>query len=612
MPPRPVIYQLFVRLFSNDCANPVLNGALEHNGCGKFNDIDDAALDLISAMGFTHIWLTGVLEQASATAYPGRPADDPAVVKGVAGSPYAIRDYFDVCPDYAVEPANRLAEFTALLERCRRHNLKPLIDFVPNHVARTYASDVRPDLSFGSGDDTSVFFARDNHFFYLRPTEYGGPPMRLPAPNDSTREFTPEATIGKVTGNNAATWAPSITDWYETIKLNYGHDYTTGRDTSHLPPPETFPEAVPRTWRTMDQILGYWQELGVAGFRVDMAHMVPLEFWHWVIKRCRDRDSAVYIFGEAYDSDPMKLTDGDVLAGLLEAGFDAVYDHPSYKLLKGLYESGRWANDLDPAALTERQLHQTLRYAENHDEVRLASPLHWGGLGMKVSRPVSAVLLTLGRGPVMIYNGQEVGEPALDRMGFGGGDGRTSIFDYGVIPQLVNERIGRLDWPRQELRGWYVRLLHLLPEPAFSNGEFYGLNHANLYHPGFGQLWDETCSGHWLFAFLRHDPASGQTFLVVANFHGTETLANVSVLLPAHAIDWFGRGGESSLRFEERLAGPWSHVVATGDLSGQGLPLGDLPPCSVRVIEIGAAGAERSFPGPETPVTGVSTPPLVI
>jgi len=281
-PQRPVIYQLMVRTFGNANETRKFNGTLAENGCGRFADINDAVLSSLREMGFNHLWLTGVLEQASGTSHPGRPADDPDILKGIAGSPYAIKDYFDVCPDYAVDPAKRLDEFKQLLERCRRLGLKVLIDFVPNHVARSYASDVRPDLSFGVHDDTTVFFHRDNHFFHLQPYHPGGgPPLRLPTdgkPGCDGR-FDPEASVGRVTGNNVVSWSPSIHDWYETVKLNYGHDFTRGRDTSHLPRSGAPPEDVPRTWRTMDEVLAYWQNLGVDGFRVDMAHMVPMEFW---------------------------------------------------------------------------------------------------------------------------------------------------------------------------------------------------------------------------------------------------------------------------------------------------------------------------------------------
>jgi glycosidase len=189
-----------------------------------------------------------------------------------------------------MDPEKRLDEFKSLLGRCRKHGFKVIIDFVPNHVARSYNSDVRPEHSFGADDRREVFFDRNNHFFYLQPDHPGGgAPLKLPTAGKPGCDglFDPEREIGRVTGNNVVSWAPSINDWYETVKLNYGHDFTQGRFTAHLPGADAGLDEVPKTWRTMDAVFAYWQEMGVDGFRVDMAHMVPMEFWRWAVKRCR-------------------------------------------------------------------------------------------------------------------------------------------------------------------------------------------------------------------------------------------------------------------------------------------------------------------------------------
>jgi glycosidase len=590
LPPsnRPVIYQMLPRLFGNTCEAPKWNGTLQENGVGKFADINTAALDSLKAMGFTHLWLTGVIEQASGTSYPGRPADPPALLKGIAGSPYAIRDYFDVCPDYAMNPARRIDEFRELVARCHAHGLRVIIDFVPNHVARSYDSDVRPDLSFGAGDNRSVFFARDNHFFYLNASHPGGgPPLRLP---DDV--FTPESTFGRVTGNNAVTWAPSTHDWYETVKLNYGHDFTTGRDTSHLPGPDITPEDVPRTWRTMDEILAHWQRLGVDGFRCDMAHMVPIEFWAWVVKRCRAREADVFFAAEAYDNDPQKLTDAHVLDELLRVGFDAVYDDPVYDVLEAIYDDGKWSNDIDPLTFTGARFHRSLRYAENHDEVRLANPHTWGGLGMEVGRPVSAVLFAMGRGPLMLYHGQEIGEPAIGSEGFCGDNARTSIFDYTTMPEFtkwVNGGKydgGNLSPAQQGLRAWVAQLIHATQARAFTHGEFYGLNHANMGNPAFGRIDGETVSGHWLYAFLRHDASTSSSALVVANFHPHHTIENATIQIPDHARGYLGRTNPTEWKFTDTLATNWSTRVAASTLADPGLKLPPLPPLSAMILAI--------------------------
>jgi hypothetical protein len=250
---------------------------------------------------------------------------------------------------------------------------------------------------------------------------------------------------------------------------------------------------------------------------------------------------------------------GHVLDELLKAGFDAVYDDPVYDVLEGLYDSGKWANDLDALTFTGDRFHQSLRYAENHDEVRLANPQHWGGLGMKVGRPVSAVLFAMGKGPIMLYNGQEVGEPAIGSEGFGGDDGRSSIFDYGSMPEFSKwTNQGKFDGVRlspeqKELRSWYAELLGELKNPAFTKGDFYGLNHANNGNPAFGRLRGETASGHWLYAFLRRDPESKQAFVVVANFHGTEALKGVRLRIPEDARNWLMREQQDDWVFDSRF-----------------------------------------------------------
>jgi glycosidase len=586
---RPVIYQLMVRTFGNTNETRKIGGTLVENGCGTFSDINERALVSLREMGFTHLWLTGVIEQASGTAYPNRPADDSDVLKGIAGSPYAIRDYFDVCPDYAIDPENRLGEFKELLARCHAFGFRVIIDFIPNHVARSYASDVMPDWSFGEDDRKDVFFDRDNHFFYLRSDDPGGgPPLKLPTADllGCDGRFVGESEYGRVTGNNVISWAPSRDDWYEVVKLNYGHDFTKGRDTSALPGENSKLTEVPKTWRFMDRIIAYWQELGVDGFRADMAHLIPMEFWCWSVKRARARDGQVFFCAEAYDNDPAKLTDGHVLDELLKAGFDAVYDDPAYDVLEGIYDSGKWANDLEHLIFTGERFHRSLRYAETHDEVRLANPREWGGVGMAVGKPVSAVLFAMGRGPVMVYHGQEVGEPAVGAEGFCGDNARTTIFDYWSMPEFskwVNG--GRFDGQflsesQMSLRRWYGRMLRVIGEPAFTRGEFYSLNHANRGNSEFGRIDGESVSGHWIYAFIRHDRDSGQSFLVVVNLH-PDTSLEVVVSIPEDAWKFIERDEQYPWTFVDRLGQEWA-----GQSNGNHLRLPCLGACSAVMLEI--------------------------
>ena len=536
---RKVIYQLFVRHFSNFNTGGVPWGTREENGCGTFAAVTDAALEQLARMGVTHLWFTGVLRHATQTSHPGLPADPACVVKGVAGSPYAVTDYFDVDPDLAENVETRREEFAALLRRCRRWGMVPMMDFIPNHVSRCYQSTVRPGSNFGQQDDTLSFFARDNAFYYLKP--YQGVAMQLPG-----GEFEPERGRGRVTGNNVASWSPGDYDWYETVKLNYGVDYRHGSHAAETLPGLLAPEyAIPRTWQLMNEVVAYWQNLGVGGFRCDMAHMVPLPFWRWLIAHARLRDRSVFFAAEGYD-DHLKLVEGPVHAALLSAGFDGVYDGLAYEALRRLYEGGSWANDLDARHRESDALFRGgVRYIENHDEPRITAPQYWGGVGGCVTRAAMVAQYASSAGPVLVYNGQEVGEVPGGPGGYGGDNGRTSIFDYTHLPRLQHwSNQGRYDGAlltpaEEELRAFTVRLLTLLQHPALAQGGFYGLNWANRDTPDYGRLPGDAVSGRHFYAFLRHSCKARATLLVVCNLSPTET-ASTSVHIPSTAREWAG------------------------------------------------------------------------
>ncbi len=581
---KPVIYQLFVRHFSNFTEGGEPWGSREQNGCGTFEGVTDAALEAIARMGATHVWFTGVLRHATQTAHPGLPASPACVVKGLAGSPYAVTDYYDVDPDLAVCVEHRMAEFEALLRRCRRWGMVPMIDFITNHVSRSYESLVQPGKSFGAQDDRSRLFSRDIAFYYLDP-QCSGHWLVLPQ-----GEFAPERGCGRVTGNNAATWTPSVYDWYETVKLNYGSDYRHGPHTAGALPGILAPEsAVPCTWRLMNDILAYWQDKGVGGFRCDMAHMVPMPFWHWAISNARLRDSGVFFMAEAYN-DHMKLTVGDVREELLSVGFNGVYHHDSYEGLRKLFEDRVWANDLDRFNVAEEPAFTGgVRYVENHDEPRLGSPQHWAGMGLLVAPALMVAQYASTCAPVLVYNGQELGERAEGPGGFGGDNGRTSIFDYTNLPRFQHwSNGGRYDGAlmteeERRLRDFTVRLLPLLQVPAIAKGGFYGLNWANRATPGYGREAGEGVSGHHLYGFLRHYRKAKSTVLAVCNL-GMGKVGDCAIHIPDHAREWAGRK-PGLCRFRNLLCAEAPLMEATSEQLDQvGLPV-SLPPGGVLLLE---------------------------
>lgn len=564
-----IIYQLLPRLFGNTNTTNKFYGSIEENGVGKFNDINDKALDEIRKMGFTHVWYTGVIEHATMTDYSayGIHPDDPDVVKGRAGSPYAIKDYYDVDPDLAVEVKNRMAEYEALIKRTHTHGLKVLMDLVPNHVARTYHSDVKPAgvKDFGEDDDKSAAFSPKNSFYYIPGQHFavpggynpGGDNFHSPLKDGKFDEFP-----AKATGNDAFTATPSINDWFETVKLNYGVDYANGR-TAHFDP-------IPPTWQKVYDILKFWTAKGVDGFRCDMVEMVPVEFWHWVIARLKTEHPGLIFIGEAYDT-------GKYHDYIMNGGFDYLYDKVGlYDSIKKLVRNEDHASTWDINRVWNHDSkgfdEHMLRFMENHDEQRIASRDFAGDPWLAI--PGMIVTATLHNGPVMVYFGQEVGEPAHGTEGFSGDDGRSSIFDYWGVPEhqkWVNHGQfdgGQLSDSQKHLREFYVQLLNAVKNnEALNSGKFYELMMANEHNTGFNTR---------LYMYMRY--TEKERVLVVTNFNRTEQPLNVK--LPSDLLQQLHLSGHA--RFTDLLSG---NVYETNDIA-KGVDL-TLPASSGAMLVIG-------------------------
>ena len=406
-----IIYQLLPRLFGNSTTDCVQGGNIEQNGCGKFNDITPAALRAIRNLGTTHIWYTGIIEHATRTDYSsyGIPADHPATVKGEAGSPYAIKDYYDTDPDLAVNVTNRREEFKELIKRTHKAGMKVIMDFIPNHVARHYHSDNTPNgtYSFGAFDDKSVFFAGHNNFYYLGNQSYG---CNIDAKDCAAEEYS-ESPL-RATGNDCF-GSPSRNDWYDTVKLNYGIDYRTGNR-------EFSP--VPNTWVKMHKILQYWASQGIDGFRCDMVEMTPVEFWAWAVPKIKEEFPGIIFIGEIYQPHIYR-------SFIKEGGFDYLYDKVGlYDTLRGVMNGQASANEISHTLQSTADIRKNmLTFLENHDEQRIASDF----FAANAERALAAFIVsaTTGTEPFMLYAGQELGERGMDKEGYSGVDGRTTIFD---------------------------------------------------------------------------------------------------------------------------------------------------------------------------------------
>ncbi|MDB5135908.1 MAG: alpha-amylase [Mucilaginibacter sp.] len=563
-----IIYQLLPRLYGNTIQVNKTNGSIEENGVGKFNDINDKALQEIKKMGFTHVWFTGVIEHATMTDYSkfGIKPDDPDVVKGRAGSPYAINDYYDVDPDLAVDVANRMGEYEALINRTHQNGLKVLMDLVPNHVARTYASDVKPEgvRDFGQDDDKSKAFDPKNDFYYTPGQSFVVPPGYNPGGDgfkSPLKDGKFDENPAKATGNDVFKASPSIDDWFETVKLNYGVDYANNHQ-PHFDP-------VPPVWNKMYDILHFWADKGVDGFRCDMVEMVPFEFWGWVIPKLKAEHPQLIFIGEAYDVN--KYHDY-----IFNGRFDYLYDKV------GLYDAIRRLTRNEPNATTwdinKVWNHDSkfidghmLRFMENHDEQRIASPEFAGNPWLAV--PGMIVTATLNTGPVMVYFGQEVGEPGAGTEGFGGNDGRTSIFDYWGVPEhqkwLNNGKLdgGQLPESEKNLRVFYSKLLNIAQQAAaIKSGRFYELMLVNQNNEsGFNDR---------IYAYLRY--TDKQRILVITNFNRNER--KLQLKLPAELMEELHLNG--NVQFNDLLSGA---RYSTSDIAG-GLSI-TLPAASGVMLE---------------------------
>ena len=496
-----LIYQVLTRLYGNRNANRKENGTIEENGTGKFKDFNAKTLKHIREMGFSHIWFTGVIRHATQTDYTkyGIPAQHPAVVKGRAGSPYAICDYYDVDPDLAVKVDKRMEEFEAMIARVHKAGLKVIMDFVPNHVARQYKSVVKPRgvKDLGANDNSNEGFNPQNNFYYCPGCKF--------EPQFDVQGY--EEYPAKSTGNDHFDPHPGMNDWYETVKLNYGVDYYTHY--GHFDP-------IPDTWNKMTDILLFWAKKGIDGFRCDMAEMVPAAFWAWATDKVKYRYPDIVFIGEVYNPAEYR--------NYIHSGFDYLYDKVGmYDTMRNVicgngsasFITGAWQS-------TDDISRHMLYFLENHDEQRVASDFFAGDARKGIPGLVASVLMRSN--PFMLYAAEEYGEKGMDKEGFSGVDGRTTIFDYWSIDTLCRAADGTLSDDEQYIYTMHEKVLQIARKEKAIDGDFYDLMYANP--------WSDKFDNNRLFAFLRKKDKD--ILLVVCNF--SDHVADIDVNIPAHAM----------------------------------------------------------------------------
>ena len=524
---KPIIYQMLPRLWGNDKTEPVKNGTLSENGTGKFSDIDRNTLDYLKWLGCSHVWYTGILRHSTQSSGEGCIPSHPQFVKGKAGSPYAICDYYDVNPYLADNPSDRMGEFEQLINRTHEAGLKLIIDFVPNHVSRDYGKvgHTEGHSILGSGDDKSVHWKPENDFFY-----YVGEKLTLPTPVPAGMQPYEEYPA-MATGNNCYCPAPGINDWYETVKINYGDSYTP-------------------TWDKMYEIIEFWAAKGVDGFRCDMVELVPPQFFKWLIEKIKVKYPEVIFIAEVYKKELYSEY-------IRNIGFDYLYDKSGlYDTLRTVVEKNAADNGM-PVELWQSATGITrnwqflgdlqpymLNFLENHDEQRFASDF-FGKDARNTYAPLYTSLL-LNTAPFMIYFGEEVGERGMDEEGFSGRDGRSTIFDWWSIDAVRRMRKviesgayktldaasiaqnGLTDKEAEVFCRFAEATRFAASDEAVKQGTTYDLCYCNSGSEGFDK------DRH--FAFLRDH--LDHTILVAANFSNREAVMNI--VIPDHAFEWMG------------------------------------------------------------------------
>ena len=511
---KAIIYQIFTRLFGNTNTTRKHNGTLTDNGCGKLNAFTPAVLRRIKELGATHVWYTGVIRHATTTDYTryGIPRQHPAVVKGNAGSPYAITDYYDIDPDLATNVEKRMNEFESLVKRTHKAGLKMIIDFVPNHVARQYKSIAKPEgiADFGENDNTGMQFSPQNNFYYC-------PEQSFAADIDlyHGEELPYEEFPAKATGNDCFGNRPGRNDWYETVKLNYGVDYCdAGGVSTHFSP-------TPDTWKKMLDILLFWAGKGVDAFRCDMAEMVPSAFWQWVTTEVRKKHHNVKFIGEVYN--PGRYRE------YINAGFDYLYDKVGmYDSVRGVVCGHRSATDITRQWQTNDDIADHMLYfLENHDEQRIASDFFAGDARKGIPALMTSALMRTN--PFMLYAGQEYGERGMDEEGFSGRDGRTTIFDYWSVDSLIHGYSSRRQLTKEEksIEATYKKVLNIATnEKAVTGGKFFDLMYVNPTSADF--------NADRQYVFLRSN--EDDLMIVLANF--SDENSDCKINIPQHAFNY--------------------------------------------------------------------------
>lgn len=239
-------------------------------------------------------------------------------------------------------------------------------------------------------------------------------------------------------------WISEHPEWYTrnaqgqiTEPLNDDGTSTTWTDVADL----NYGNAAMR--RAMIDAMRFWiEEHDVDGFRVDVAGMVPDDFWQQAVPELREAGAELLL---AEWADPK----------FHEFGFDLTYGWDGYHALKQV-----WRGEQTGARFVQRELDEQnlipfggrLRFTTNHDETAWDNPpvtLFGGPAGARAAFAAIALL----PGTPLLYNGQEVESPQ-----------KLGLFEREPV-----------DWNRpggDDARAWYRWVVALTrTHPDFDRGE---------------------------------------------------------------------------------------------------------------------------------------------
>lgn len=167
----------------------------------------------------------------------------------------------------------------------------------------------------------------------------------------------------------------------------------------------------PAVQQLVRDVMTYWLERGIDGWRLDAAYAVPPRFWATVIPTVRERFPDSWFLGE--------MIHGDYAGYAQTAGIDSI---TQYELWKAMWSSIQTRNlfELDHALGRHAELLQRLvpaTFLDNHDTTRVASQIedrrHWGH---------AIALLMFLPGIPCLYYGDELGLTGVKEQRLGGDD----------------------------------------------------------------------------------------------------------------------------------------------------------------------------------------------